>query len=62
MVAEEKQQELKNRFEKVMSLKNYDVNDVKAGRAYVEAYVQYFHFAEGGDAHHHSSGHELHEH
>ena len=39
--------ELTIRFGKVMSLKKFDVNNVKAGREYIEAYVQFFHFAEG---------------
>ena len=39
--------ELKERFEKVMSLKNFDVNNVQAGREYIESYVQFFHYAEG---------------
>jgi len=34
-----------------MSLKNYDINNVQAGREYIEAYVQFFHFAEGEDEH-----------
>ncbi len=38
--------ELTKLFEKVMSLKNFDVNNVAAGREYVEAYVQFFHYAE----------------
>jgi hypothetical protein len=42
---------LKKRFDKAMSLKNYDVNDVPAGRQYVEAYVQFFHFAENEGEH-----------
>ena len=46
-VPKDKVLELKSRFDKVMSLKNFDVNNVEAGRAYVEAYVQFFHFAEG---------------
>lgn len=49
--------ELTKRFEKVMSLKEFDVNDVKAGREYIEAYVQFFHLAEGeveGSVHVHS--------
>ncbi len=45
--------ELERRFDRVMSLKNYDVNDVPAGREYVDAYVQFFHFAEGEGEHHH---------
>lgn len=51
LVPKHKLAELKKRFEKVMSLKNYDVNDVPAGREYVEAYVQFFHFAESGEEH-----------
>ncbi len=39
--------ELTDRFNNVMSLRNYDVNNVAAGRKYVEAYVQFFKFAEG---------------
>lgn len=49
LVPDEKRDELKERFEKVMALKDFDVNDVKAGRKYIEAYVQFFHFAEGED-------------
>lgn len=41
--------ELTKRFEKVMSLKNFDVNNVAAGREYIGAYVQFFKFAEGED-------------
>ena len=47
LLEKDKMPELKERFEKVMDLKNYDVNDVEAGREYIEAYVSYFHFAEG---------------
>lgn len=39
--------ELRRRFSRAMALKNYEVNDVKAGREFIEAYVQFFHFAEG---------------
>jgi hypothetical protein len=45
--------ELTERFNRVLSLKNFDVNNVTAGREYIEAYVQFFKFAEGEtDAHH----------
>ena len=44
--------ELEKRFNKVMSLKTYDVNNIKAGRAYIEAYVQFFKFAEGEEENH----------
>lgn len=37
---------VKEGFDKVMALKNYDVNDVAAGREYVEAYVTLLHHAE----------------
>jgi len=58
-------EELKTRFDKVMSLKNFDVNNVQAGREYIEAYVQFFHFAEGEEEGHnpaiikeeHNAGH-----
>ena len=43
---------LEKRFNKVMSLKDYDVNNITAGRAYVEAYVQFFKFAEGEEENH----------
>jgi NAD+--asparagine ADP-ribosyltransferase len=51
LVPKSKLAELKKRFDKAMSLKNYDVNDVPAGRQYVEAYVQFFHFAENEGEH-----------
>ena len=49
--------ELEKRFNKVMSLKNYDVSNIKAGRAYIESYVQFFKFAEGEEEGHAASGH-----
>ncbi len=52
LVAGEILPELEKRFLKVMSLKGFDVNDVKAGREYVEAYIQFFKFAEGEDEGH----------
>lgn len=38
---------LKEHFAKVEARKNYDKNDVAAGREYVEAYVSYVHYVEG---------------
>lgn len=63
--------ELTKRFNKVMSLKNFDVNNIVAGREYIEAYVQFFKFAEGeeeghaasvhgGNGHTLAAGHEAH--
>lgn len=50
-VAKDKLAELTKRFERVMLLKNFDVNNVDAGREYIEAYVQFFKFAEGEEGH-----------
>ena len=47
MVSADMLPELTERFEKVMSLRNFDVNNVEAGMEYIEAYVQFFKFAEG---------------
>ena len=47
IISKEKLAELTIRFNKVMSLKNFDVNNVEAGREYIEAYVLFFKFAEG---------------
>jgi hypothetical protein len=47
IISKEKLAELTMRFNKVMSLKNFDVNNVEAGREYIEAYVLFFKFAEG---------------
>jgi hypothetical protein len=55
LVPKDKFSELQKRFDKVISLKNFDVNNVQAGREYIEAYVQFFHFAEGEEeVHSHS--------
>jgi len=60
MVAGDKIAELQARFARVMALKDFDVNDVSAGREYIEAYVQFFKFAEGEEEEHghgHAHGH-----
>jgi hypothetical protein len=57
LVPKDKLTELKKRFDKVMSLKNFDVNNVQAGREYIEAYVKFFHFAEGEEEGH-NPGHD----
>lgn len=51
LVPKDDMPELTERFKKVMSLKNFDDNNVEAGREYIEAYVQFFKFAEGEAAH-----------
>ena len=63
-VSKDDMPELTKRFDKVMSSKNFDVNDVEAGREYIEAYVQFFKFAEGeeegtADVDHGSGGHAV---
>jgi hypothetical protein len=71
LVAKDNMPELKERFDRVMALKNFDANNVKAGREYIEAYVRFFKFAEGetedhvshgsaGAAHTGSTGHAAH--
>ena len=56
LVTHEEMHELEEKFEKAMQLKDFDVNDVNAGRKYIEAYVGFFKFAEGEehDMHHHA--------
>lgn len=61
-IPEKDMPELKERFQKAMSLKDFDVNNVPAGREYIEAYVQFFKFAEGeeAEAHHAVATEHLH--
>lgn len=58
LVEEEQKTELQERFENVMTLKDFDVNDVEAGREYIEAYVKFFKFAEGEEEHGEAHGEE----
>jgi hypothetical protein len=59
LLTETLQAGLKEQFARVEAHKNYDKNDVAAGREYVEAYVSYVHYVEGlydaakADAHGH---------
>jgi len=65
LVPKEAIPELKERFVKAMSLRDFDVNNVEAGRAYIESYVQFFKFAEGEEeGHNEISGdaHSVHNH
>ncbi len=55
LVEQERMPELKERFDRVMALRNFDVNDLEAGREYIEAYVQFFKFAEGEEDEHHGA-------
>lgn len=47
MVSKDDLSELTKRFNRVITLKNFDVNNLETGREYIEAYVQFFKFAEG---------------
>lgn len=65
LVTDEEYHALEEKFDKAMSLKDFDINDVKASRAYVNAYVTFFKMAEGeehdhdhGHAHGHDQSHE----
>jgi hypothetical protein len=49
LVTEEEMTKLRELFDKVMSVKDFDADDVQAGREYIEAYVRFFKFAEGED-------------
>lgn len=46
MIADKVRQGLMTRFRTAVEAKDFDVDDVKAGRAYVDAYVPYVHYAE----------------
>ena len=49
--------ELSRRFDRAMALRQFAVDEVTAGRAYLTAYVDFFKLAEG-ETHHH--GHDVH--
>lgn len=52
--------ELRDRFERVLATKDFDVDDLAAARGYIAAYVAFFHLAEGEEHRHepHGSHHE----
>ena len=62
LVPEEQLGELEERFSAVLARKDFPVDDVDAGRSYLDAYVRFFKLAEGHghDDHHH--GHQGHAH
>jgi hypothetical protein len=61
LVPAERWAELQRRFTTVLERKEYDATDVAAGRAYIEAYVSLFKYAEGED-HEHGHDHAEHQH
>jgi hypothetical protein len=65
LVPAERWAELRRRFATVLERKEYDATDVAAGRAYIEAYVSFFKYAEGEDhehGHDHAHAHAGHQH
>ena len=52
LIPDERWPELERRFATVLERKDYPVDDVDAGRHYIEAYVHFFKFAEGHDHQH----------
>jgi len=57
MVPQERRVELDRRFDAALAVKDFDVDDVVAGRRYLAAYVDFFKFAEGEDHEHAGHGH-----
>jgi hypothetical protein len=57
LIPAKKHEELRRRFEKARVLKQFDVDDVAAGRAYIEAYVSFYKYAEGEEHDHHHHHH-----
>lgn len=53
LIPADKHPELRLRFDKARALKQFDVNDLAAGRAYIAAYVSFYKYAEGEEHHHH---------
>lgn len=65
LVPEEQLPELNQQLSEVLARKDYEPDDLAAGRAYVEAYVRFFKLAEGEDHanhHAHASDHDAHQH
>ncbi|WP_448630819.1 DUF6448 family protein [Cellulomonas soli] len=65
LVAAERRDELHARFGEAIARQGYDVDDVAAGRRFLEAYVAFMTWAEGEDGHDHAHdghAHEVHAH
>jgi len=61
MVPEDRRAGLDGRFHAALAVKDFDADDVVAGRRYLAAYVDFFKYAEGEDHNHAGHGHS-HEH
>ena len=62
LVPAERWVELERRFATVLERQDYDEADVDAGRAYIDAYVSFFKYAEGEDHAHGEHAHAGHQH
>jgi hypothetical protein len=64
LITNESANGIRERFQKVIAAKKFSAEDVKAGRGYVKAYVEFVHYVEGlhesvqggGDEHSESAG------
>lgn len=59
------QEHVKHYFADVQSKRNFDVNDVEAGREYVKSYVHFIHYVEGlfgGETNHNDLHNNVHAH
>ncbi|HMN22950.1 MAG: hypothetical protein IT276_00980 [Ignavibacteriaceae bacterium] len=62
---ESQHSKVKEYFTDLQSKRNYDVNDLQAGREYVESYVHFIHYVEGlfnGEGEHDQHNQEIHKH
>jgi hypothetical protein len=57
LIPADKHSELRRRFDEARGLKQFDVNDLTAGRAYIAAYVSFYKYAEGEEQEHHHHHH-----
>jgi hypothetical protein len=62
MVPQERRAELDKRLQAALAIKDFNVDDVAAGRRYIAAYVSFFKYAEGEDPAHHAEAGHSHEH
>ena len=60
MVPQQRRAELDEHFKAALAVKDFDVDDVAAGRRYLAAYVSFFKYAEG-EAHEHHGHEHVHE-
>ncbi len=62
LVADERWEELERRFDRAVSLLDFDPDDLDAARRYMDAYVSFFKYAEGHDHAHDDHAHHAHAH